>query len=131
MREPLQYRQGCEGGDIEVLQQVRLRSGGGTFTPFRCVVLPIHPPFLNVKRSIFDGLCSLFADVDVDVKNGANLLDRLIKDIVTGENEFNDPKEGLGTLLTARFARSQNPRFLTSKPSSPYSRSTSVVPTPT
>jgi vacuole morphology and inheritance protein 14 len=32
---------------------------------------------------IFDGLSKLFADVDVDVKNGANLLDRLIKDIVT------------------------------------------------
>jgi vacuole morphology and inheritance protein 14 len=32
---------------------------------------------------IFDGLTKLFADVDVDVKNGANLLDRLIKDIVT------------------------------------------------
>ena len=32
---------------------------------------------------IFEGLTKLFADVDVDVKNGANLLDRLIKDIVT------------------------------------------------
>jgi len=31
---------------------------------------------------IFEGLAKLFADVDVDVKNGANLLDRLIKDIV-------------------------------------------------
>mgnify|MGYP006096263187 FL=1 len=30
-------------------------------------------PYFNL---IFDGLCKLFADVDVDVKNGANLLDR-------------------------------------------------------
>jgi vacuole morphology and inheritance protein 14 len=34
-------------------------------------------------NQIFEGLTKLFADVDVDVKNGANLLDRLIKDIVT------------------------------------------------
>ncbi|GMH78699.1 hypothetical protein TrLO_g1451 [Triparma laevis f. longispina] len=33
---------------------------------------------LKYFNSIFDGLCSLFADVDVDVKNGANLLDRLV-----------------------------------------------------
>jgi vacuole morphology and inheritance protein 14 len=32
---------------------------------------------------IFEGLAKLYADVDVDCKNGANLLDRLIKDIVT------------------------------------------------
>lgn len=38
---------------------------------------------LKYFNEIFDGLCSLFADVDVDVKNGANLLDRLVKDIVT------------------------------------------------
>ena len=39
-------------------------------------------------NSIFEGLTKLFADVDVDVKNGANLLDRLIKDIVTeAEND--------------------------------------------
>ena len=31
----------------------------------------------------------LFADVDVDVKNGANLLDRLMKDIVTESSQFN------------------------------------------
>jgi vacuole morphology and inheritance protein 14 len=34
---------------------------------------------LKYFNQIFDGLCKLFADVDVDVKNGANLLDRLIK----------------------------------------------------
>ncbi len=39
-------------------------------------------------NQIFDGLCKLFADVDVDVKNGSNLLDRLIKDIVTESKTF-------------------------------------------
>jgi vacuole morphology and inheritance protein 14 len=38
---------------------------------------------LRYFNQIFEGLCKLFAHVDVDVKNGANLLDRLIKDIVT------------------------------------------------
>jgi len=42
-------------------------------------------PYFN---QIFDGLCKLFADVDVDVKNGANLLDRLVKDIVTESESF-------------------------------------------
>lgn len=37
---------------------------------------------------IFEGLTKLFADVDMDVKNGANLLDRLIKDIVTEADSF-------------------------------------------
>ena len=31
---------------------------------------------LTYFNQIFDGLCKLFADVDVDVKNGSNLLDR-------------------------------------------------------
>ncbi|CAM9336988.1 unnamed protein product [Phaeothamnion confervicola] len=39
-------------------------------------------------NQIFDGLCKLFADVDVDVKNGSNLLDRLVKDIVTESESF-------------------------------------------
>lgn len=43
---------------------------------------------LRYFKEIFDGLSKLFADVDVDVKNGANLLDRLIKDIVTEAPEF-------------------------------------------
>lgn len=43
---------------------------------------------LRYFNRIFDGLCKLFADVDVDVKNGANLLDRLIKDIVTESDTF-------------------------------------------
>lgn len=34
---------------------------------------------LTYFNQIFVGLCKLFADVDVDVKNGSNLLDRLIK----------------------------------------------------
>mmetsp|Transcript_17515 Transcript_17515/g.47766 ORF Transcript_17515/g.47766 Transcript_17515/m.47766 type:complete len:873 (-) Transcript_17515:1058-3676(-) len=37
---------------------------------------------------IWEGLTKLFADVDIDVKNGANLLDRLIKDIVTEADNF-------------------------------------------
>ena len=37
---------------------------------------------------IFDGLCKLYADPDIDVKNGAGLLDRLVKDIVTESDSF-------------------------------------------
>eukprot|EP00934_Nitzschia_sp_Nitz4_P001784 Nitzschia sp. Nitz4//scaffold112_size70979//65772//68450//NITZ4_005912-RA/size70979-processed-gene-0.123-mRNA-1//-1//CDS//3329533295//1784//frame0 len=43
---------------------------------------------LSYFNQIFEGLTKLFADVDVDVKNGANLLDRLIKDIVTEADNF-------------------------------------------
>lgn len=43
---------------------------------------------LRYFNQIFDGLTKLFADVDVDVKNGANLLDRLVKDIVTESEAF-------------------------------------------
>jgi vacuole morphology and inheritance protein 14 len=43
---------------------------------------------LGYFNQIFEGLTKLFADVDVDVKNGANLLDRLIKDIVTEADSF-------------------------------------------
>lgn len=39
-------------------------------------------------NQIFDGLCKLFAHVDVDVKNSAYVLDRLIKDIVTETETF-------------------------------------------
>jgi vacuole morphology and inheritance protein 14 len=38
--------------------------------------------------ALFEGLTKLYADVDVDVKNGAHLLDRLIKDIVTEAEHF-------------------------------------------
>ena len=43
-------------------------------------------------NEIFDGLCKLFADVDMDVRNGANMLDRLIKEIVTESDSFNVEK---------------------------------------
>ena len=43
---------------------------------------------LDYFNQIFEGLTKLFADVDVDVKNGATLLDRLIKDIVTEADTF-------------------------------------------
>ena len=42
-------------------------------------------PFFN---EIFDGLSKLAADSDPNVKNGAELLDRLIKDIVTESSDF-------------------------------------------
>eukprot|EP01112_Ceratiomyxa_fruticulosa_P014689 TRINITY_DN4227_c0_g1_i3.p1 TRINITY_DN4227_c0_g1~~TRINITY_DN4227_c0_g1_i3.p1 ORF type:complete len:722 (+),score=118.21 TRINITY_DN4227_c0_g1_i3:351-2516(+) len=42
-------------------------------------------PFFN---EIFDGLCRLSADPDPNVKTGAQLLDRLIKDIVTESHAF-------------------------------------------
>jgi len=43
---------------------------------------------LKYFNEIFEGLTKLFADVDTDVKNGANLLDRLVKDIVTESESF-------------------------------------------
>ena len=43
---------------------------------------------LRYFNQIFDGLCKLFVHVDIDVKNGANLLDRLVKDIVTDSETF-------------------------------------------
>jgi vacuole morphology and inheritance protein 14 len=43
-------------------------------------------------NEIFDGLCKLYADVDIDVKNGAQLLDRLIKDVVTESETFDVDK---------------------------------------
>jgi len=42
-------------------------------------------PFFN---NVFDGLSKLAADPDPNVKNGAELLDRLIKDIVTESSSF-------------------------------------------
>eukprot|EP00795_Rhopilema_esculentum_P001341 gene1341-15741_t len=42
-------------------------------------------PFFN---DIFDGLSKLAADPDPNVKNGAELLDRLIKDVVTESGDF-------------------------------------------
>lgn len=43
---------------------------------------------LQYFNQIFEGLTKLYADVDVDVKNGANLLDRLAKDIACEADNF-------------------------------------------
>eukprot|EP00947_MAST-08B_sp_MAST-8B-sp1_P005184 g5184.t1 len=43
-------------------------------------------------NEIFDGLCKLQADVNVDVNNGAQLLDRLVKDIVAESESFDVEK---------------------------------------
>ena len=61
---------------------------------------------LKYFNQIFDGLCKLFADGDVDVKNGANLLDRLIKDIVT-ESESFDVERFIPLLQVTNNARKQ------------------------
>jgi len=39
-------------------------------------------------NDLFDGLCKLSSDPDPNVKNGAQLLDRLVKDIVAESNAF-------------------------------------------
>ncbi|KJE95353.1 HEAT repeat-containing protein [Capsaspora owczarzaki ATCC 30864] len=46
-------------------------------------------PYFN---EIFDGLSKLSADPDLNVKNGAELLDRLIKDVVTESTNFDVEK---------------------------------------
>ena len=61
---------------------------------------------LQYFNQIFDGLCKLFADVDVDVKNGANLLDRLVKDIVTESESFDVDKF---IPLLQKYIRMTNP----------------------
>ena len=43
---------------------------------------------LSSFNLIFDGLCKLSVDVNIDVKNGAILLDGLMKDIVTETPTF-------------------------------------------
>mmetsp|Transcript_10068 Transcript_10068/g.31913 ORF Transcript_10068/g.31913 Transcript_10068/m.31913 type:complete len:793 (-) Transcript_10068:23-2401(-) len=43
-------------------------------------------------NEIFDGLCKLAADPDVNVQNGAGLLDRLVKDIVTEGGQVDVPR---------------------------------------
>lgn len=47
---------------------------------------------LTFFNEVFDGLCRLFGDTDEDVKNGAQLLDRLLKDVVTESEAFNVEK---------------------------------------
>jgi len=49
-------------------------------------------------NEIFDALCKLFADPDVNVTNGAKLLDRLIKDIVTESDQHLDVERFIGLL---------------------------------
>lgn len=44
---------------------------------------------LKYFAQVFKGLCALIADVEKDVRNAAQLLDRLIKDIVTESDRFN------------------------------------------
>ena len=57
--------------------------GGGDLYPKRPLFVYCRQvargDLLIYFNQIFDGLCKLFADVDTDVKNGSNLLDRLIK----------------------------------------------------
>ncbi|KAL6058534.1 PtdIns(3,5)P(2) sythesis regulation factor [Balamuthia mandrillaris] len=43
---------------------------------------------LSYFNDIFDGLCRLSADPDLNVKNGSQLLDRLVKDIITESDSF-------------------------------------------
>eukprot|EP00978_Attheya_sp_CCMP212_P016719 scaffold44014_cov56-Attheya_sp.AAC.1 len=56
---------------------------------------------------MFDGLTKLFADVDVDVKNVANLLDRLLKDIVTEKSDTFHVDQFLP--LLQKYTRRTNP----------------------
>eukprot|EP01117_Protostelium_nocturnum_P008191 TRINITY_DN2920_c0_g1_i1.p1 TRINITY_DN2920_c0_g1~~TRINITY_DN2920_c0_g1_i1.p1 ORF type:complete len:747 (-),score=254.35 TRINITY_DN2920_c0_g1_i1:4-2244(-) len=49
-------------------------------------------------NEIFDSLCKLYADPDLNVTNGAKLLDRLVKDIITENNEGLDIERFIGLL---------------------------------
>lgn len=51
--------------------------------------------------AVFDGLCKLYADVEQMVKDGAQCLDRLVRDIVTESRDFN--YAGFVPLLTTRI----------------------------
>jgi vacuole morphology and inheritance protein 14 len=55
-------------------------------------------PFFN---DLFDGLCKLSSDPDLNVKNGAQLLDRLVKDIVAESDAFDI--DGFIPLLRGRI----------------------------
>lgn len=61
---------------------------------------------LGYFNTIFEGLCKLYADVEVDVKNGAQLLDRLLKDIVTESDTF-EVEEFMP--LAEKYLRMTNP----------------------
>ncbi|CAK0825431.1 unnamed protein product [Prorocentrum cordatum] len=56
---------------------------------------------LGYLRDTFDGLCRLYCDVDANVKDGAQCLDRLVRDIVTECRDFNYPE--FIPLLTTRI----------------------------
>ncbi|CAC5400919.1 VAC14 [Mytilus coruscus] len=58
-------------------------------------------PYFN---EIFDGVSKLIADTEVNVKNGAEVLDRLIKDIVTESSSF-DLKAFIPLLRERVYAR--------------------------
>ncbi|OAO17602.1 VAC14 family protein [Blastocystis sp. ATCC 50177/Nand II] len=47
---------------------------------------------LTFINEIFSSLCELYADVDVEVKEGASLLDKLLKEIVTETQSFDVEK---------------------------------------
>ncbi|CAE8686825.1 unnamed protein product [Polarella glacialis] len=51
--------------------------------------------------AVFDGLCRLYTDVDQSVKDGAQCLDRLVRDVVTECRDFDYSK--FIPLLTARI----------------------------
>ena len=58
---------------------------------------------------IFDGLGKLFNDVDVEVKGGANLLDRLMKDIVVENAAAFDMRGFAAHLYRQKYFHSKNP----------------------
>ena len=53
------------------------------------IVKVLRASVLIYFNEIFDGLCKLCCDLDLNVRNGAELLDRLLKDTVT-ENSGNE-----------------------------------------
>ncbi|XP_021352039.1 protein VAC14 homolog, partial [Mizuhopecten yessoensis] len=63
-------------------------------------------PYFN---EIFDGLSKLSSDTDQNVKNGTELLDRLIKDIVTESSAF-DLRAFIPILREKLYVKEQNPR---------------------
>ena len=52
------------------------------------LLLSVQAVTFTQTCQIFDGVSKLICDPDTHVKNGAELLDRLVKDIVTESNIF-------------------------------------------
>ncbi|KAK8958871.1 hypothetical protein KSP40_PGU002948 [Platanthera guangdongensis] len=48
----------------------------------------VRGDFVVYFNQIFDALCKLSADSDANVQSAAHLLDRLVKDVVTGSDQF-------------------------------------------